>query len=91
MVKKRERLEVIFDILKAIRDNNNSLRPTKLLFASNLSPQMFKEYLKELLEKEFVEKILDNKKTKFYSLTDKGFKFIEKYSIVLNFIYDFGL
>jgi predicted transcriptional regulator len=54
MAKKRERLEVIWDILKVIQDSNNSIKPTRLLYASNLSPQMFKEYVEELKTKDFV-------------------------------------
>ncbi len=89
MAKKRERLEVIYDILKAIRDNSNSIGPTRLLYASNLSPQMFKEYTSELLEKGFI--ILDEGKKSTYSLDDKGFKFLERYSIVQDFIENMGL
>ena len=50
MARKRERLEVIRDILKSIMSNKN-IKPTRLLYASNLSPQMFKEYVNELLKK----------------------------------------
>ena len=46
MARKRERLEVIKDILMSIRQNKN-IKPTRLLYASNLSPQMFKEYINE--------------------------------------------
>ncbi len=91
MVKKRERLEVIFDILKVIRQNNNLIRPTKLLFASNLSPQMFKEYKKELIEKELIEQNNDKNKKTTFSLTKKGYEFLEKYTIVQDFIENFGL
>lgn len=55
MAKKRERLEVIHDILKVIQNSKNSIKPTRLLYASNLSPQMFKEYVNELLGKGFIE------------------------------------
>jgi predicted transcriptional regulator len=44
MARKRERLAVIRDILNAIRNTKN-IKPTRLLYASNLSPQMFKEYI----------------------------------------------
>ena len=36
-IRKRDRLEVIFDILKIIRDHQNSIKPTPLLRYSNLS------------------------------------------------------
>ena len=47
MARKRERLDIIRDILLSIR-NNHKIKPTRLLYASNLSPQMFKDYVEEL-------------------------------------------
>ena len=64
MAKKRERLEVIWDILKVIMDNG-SMGPTRLLYASNLSPQMFKEYVEELKDKRFIEENENEGKKKF--------------------------
>ncbi|MBT3465014.1 winged helix-turn-helix transcriptional regulator [archaeon] len=91
MSKKRDRLEVIYDILIIIRDKNNSIKPTPLLRFSNLSSQSFNEYISELLNKEFVKEIYDKKNKKFYSLGDKGFKYLEKYEIIKGFIDDFEL
>ena len=89
MTKKRERLEVIKDILDAIRDNKN-IKPTRLLYASNLSPQMFKEYINELMIKGFIKlEIEEDKKT--FSLTKKGNEFLEEYRIIEKFINNFGL
>ena len=90
MAKKRERLEVINDILKVIRENDNHIKPTRLLYASNLSPQMFKEYIEELISKKFImQNEYEGKKT--YSLTDKGYQFLEKYKTILDLIENFGL
>ncbi|MFH0977983.1 MAG: winged helix-turn-helix domain-containing protein [Candidatus Woesearchaeota archaeon] len=86
---KRERLEVINDILKVIRDNR-SVRPTKVLHSSNLSPQMFKEYIDELLTKKFIEQREEDDK-KFYSLTEKGYEFLQKYKAMTELIANFGL
>ena len=89
MAKKRERLEVIRDILNAIRDNKN-IKPTRLLYASNLSPQMFKEYISELMDKGFIKlDVEEDKKT--FSLTKKGNEFLEEYRIIERFIDNFGL
>jgi len=89
--RKRDRLEIIYDFLKLINERDNSIKPTPLLRLSNLSSQSFAEYLNELEEKEFL-KILENKKgRKTITLTDKGFKFIEKYRTIRGFIDDFGL
>jgi len=91
MRKKRDRLEVIYDIMKIVRENHNSIKPTPLLRYSNLSSQSFSEYLNELLEKEFVKGIKDKKGKRFFTLTDKGFKFLEKYTMIQGFIEEFEL
>jgi predicted transcriptional regulator len=90
MAKKRERLDVFFDIMLSIRDNTNKIGPTRLLYASNLSSQMFKEYIAELQEKKFIEEF-ENKNKKYFRLTDKGFEFIHRYKEMVNFIENFGL
>ncbi len=91
MVKKRERLEVIYDILSIIRDKNNSIKPTPLIRYSNLSTQRFNEYILELLDKNLVKEVIDKYDKKFYTLTDKGFLYLEKYSKLLLFIKEFEL
>jgi predicted transcriptional regulator len=89
--RKRERLEVIFDILTIIRHHHNSIKPTPLLRYSNLSSQSFSEYMDELLGKGFIKEINDGNGKKFLTLTDKGFKYIEKYKTILGFIEEFEL
>ncbi len=90
MAKKRERLGVIKDILNAIRENR-SIKPTRLLYASNLSPQMFKEYINELISKKFINLDIGKKDKKTFSLTKKGNEFLEEYRVIENFIGNFGL
>lgn len=90
MAKKRERLNIIRDILLAIRENRN-IKPTRLLYASNLSPQMFKDYMDELLKKSFVLFQINDKGKKFISLTKKGNDFLEEYRMIESFIANFGL
>lgn len=91
MNKKRDRLSVIYDILNIIQENNNSIKPTPLLRFSNLSSQSFSDYFKELQEKEFVKELEDKKGRKYITLTDKGFKYLEKYKTILGFINEFEL
>ena len=90
MVKKRERLEVIKDILNSIRENRQ-IKPTRLLYASNLSPQMFKEYINELIGKGFIKLEIDKKEKKTFSLTKKGFEFLQEYRVIERFVENFGL
>ena len=91
MSKKRERLEIIHDILKAILDKGNSARPTHILYKSNLSHQMLTEYLTELIAKGFLVEKSDKRMSKQYELTDKGFKYLQEYKIITNFISSYGL
>ena len=90
MAKKRERLEVIRDILKSI-SSNRQIKPTRLLYASNLSPQMFKEYINELLTKGFIKFDIDKKDKKLFSLTKKGQEFLQEYKVIENLVENFGL
>ncbi len=87
---KRGKLEIIYDILKTIQTSNNSIKSTPLLRKSNISTARFKEYFSELLTKNFVREINHNEE-KFISLTDKGFKFLDKYRTIINFIDEFEL
>lgn len=90
VAKKRERLEVIKDILQTIK-NTRQIKPTRLLYASNLSPQMFKEYINELLTKEFIKLEIDKNDKKTFSLTLKGQNFLMEYRTIETFIENFGL
>ena len=87
---KRNKLGIIRDILKIIKENNNQIKPTPLLRKSNISSTRFKKYSNELFQKEFIKKI-SHKNEKFISLTQKGFKFLEKYQTIINFIDEFEL
>ena len=90
MARKRERLEVIKDILESIKSTRN-IKPTRLLYSSNLSPQMFKEYINELLSKGFISLEIDKKEKKTFSLTKKGQDFLQEYRVIENLIENFGL
>ena len=94
MGKKRERLEVIRDILIVIKDSRK-IGPTRLLYASNLSPQMFKEYVNELIKKGLIRlDVAENEKDKgkkSFFLTKKGYEFLQEYKVIENFIENFGL
>jgi len=88
---KRNKLEIMKDILKIVSKNHNSIKPTPLLRQSNISSSRFKQYYKEILEKGFIDEKLDKKKNKTISLTKKGFKFLEKYQTIVRFINEFEL
>ena len=89
-MKKRERLGVIKDILRAISESSK-IKPTRLLYASNLSPQMFKEYVNELIKKGFIKIEIDDEEKKLFSLTKRGFEFLQEYRVIERFVENFGL
>ena len=90
MKPKREKVQVIYDILKAVREKEGKIKPTHIMYKANLSPQMLKTYLKELMIKGF---IMEKKsgKGKTYFLTEKGLKYLKDYQIILGFVDSFGL
>jgi predicted transcriptional regulator len=90
MTKKRGRLDVIRDILQVIKQNRK-IKPTRLLYASNLSPQMFKDYVDELIKKGFIKVELEEENKKYFSLTARGNNFVNEYKVIENFIENFGL
>ena len=87
---KRMKLEIIYDILKVIKKNYNSIKPTPLLRQSNISSLRFKEYLSELMDKKLVKE-KNHKGKKYIFLTEKGLRFLERYKIIINFIDEFDL
>ena len=55
MGSRRSRLELIFDILLAIQNKGGEIKPTHLMYKSNLSHKLLNAYLEELINKEMVE------------------------------------
>jgi predicted transcriptional regulator len=88
---KRGKLEIIQNILKIIQENHSSIKMTPLLRKSNLSSQRFSEYLEEILTKELVKETYDKKGKKYIIITDKGYRYLEKFNIIVDFIDEFDL
>lgn len=89
-MKKRTRLEIIKDILSVVKSRNGKIKPTHILYKSNLSYQMMEEYLNELIKKEFIKEIR-NKNSKTYIITEKGLEYLNKYDLIVDFTNSFGL
>ena len=90
MKTKRDRLEIFHDVLKAINNKNGKIKPTHLMYKSNLSHSMLNEYLVELIKRKFIEEIETNE-GKSYIITKAGLEYIEKYSSIIKFVDSFGL
>jgi predicted transcriptional regulator len=88
---KRGKLEIIKDVLKIIQDNKNFIKPTPLLRKSKLSSSGFKEYYTELLNRKFIKEVSGKEQGKYVILTEKGFRFLDKYKTIVDFIAEFEL
>ena len=90
MSKKRNRLEIIKDILEVIKNKSGKVKPTHILYKSNLSHQMMEQYINELKQKEMIlEGKMGNGKT--YLITNKGVDYLSKYKMISEFTESFGL
>jgi len=101
MKKHRTKLDVINKICEIILNIKN-ITPTNLIFKANLSPQMFKGYKKELIEKGFIKEIILpkgimirkgklKKDTRSFKLTDKGIEYLGFYKKLTAFKEKYGL
>ncbi|MEM3731877.1 MAG: winged helix-turn-helix domain-containing protein [Candidatus Bathyarchaeia archaeon] len=72
MAKYRSRLEIIADILNAA--GNGTVKKTRVMYIANLSYELLKKYLKEVLAIGFM-RVNDEG----YEITEKGRLFLEKY------------
>lgn len=90
MAERRDRLDIIGDILKAIQDKGGRIKPTHLLYKSNLSHEGMKRYIDELKMKLMLLEEEDKNQNKFFVITDKGLKFLEDYKKIREFTDSFG-
>ena len=88
--KRRGKLEVIADILKSIQDKEGTIKPTHLLYRSNLSHAKLKEYVNMLLERGMIEEKLVKKKKMFF-MKEQGHKFLSEFERIKDFSDSFGL
>lgn len=90
MSSKRSRLEIIYDLLNAIQQKGGDIKPTHLLYKSNLSHKKMKEYMEELNRQGFVEK-KERKGKKVFAITDRGSQFISEFQRIKKFSESFGI
>ena len=90
MPKKRDRLEIIEDILSAIQSKGGRIKPTHLMYKSNLSHTQMTGYLDDLVEKNFIEKV-QGKTGEYIIITDRGHEFFSKIREMKEFEKSFGL
>ena len=90
MARKRTRIDIINDILATILNNDGKIKPTHLMYKSNLAHSQMVLYLDELIQKNFIKKIEKNKND-YIIITDKGLELIQKLREIKEFENAFGL
>ena len=90
IVKRRGRMGIIFDILRSIQNKGGNIKPTHLLYKSNLSHAKLKEYVDTLLEKEMIEE-RTVKGRKMFFMKEQGHKFLLEFERIKEFSDSFGL
>jgi len=73
--KRRDKLYIIAEILEIARDG---VLKTQIMYRANLSFTQLNDYLKFMLKKELIEKVISNEK-EFYKATEKGINFLQRY------------
>ena len=77
-------------MLLAIVNKGGSIKPTHLLYKSNLSHTLMKEYIRELISKKLIME-QPEKRGKSFRITEKGRKFSREYKKMKEFQEAFGL
>ena len=89
-MRKRERVELIHDILRVVQTAGGKIKPTHLLYKANLSHDALKRYVAELIAGGMLIET-EQKGKKSYELTDKGHAFLAQYRQFKSFSDAFGL
>ncbi len=90
MERKRNRIEIIYDILRVIQDKGGKIKKTHIMYKANLSHNQMKLYLNELYKKGLIKDNISSNKH-LIQITKKGEDFSERYVQVREFEKTFGL
>lgn len=88
--KRRTKIEIIHDILKSIQNKGGKIKPTHLLYKSNLSHKKMMEYIDDLMQKEMIDETLFNG-NKMYTITNKGLQYLVEFKQIQKFSDAFGI
>lgn len=90
MAKKRDRMDIIRDMLVSIIEKGGEIKPTHLMYKSNLSHKQMSGYLDDLIEKECIAKV-HKKEYEYIIITEKGRELAQKIDEMKEFEKTFGL
>ncbi|MBN2458570.1 hypothetical protein JXB31_05575 [Candidatus Woesearchaeota archaeon] len=89
MSKRRDKISIIYDMLVSIVRKGGMIKPTHLLYKSNLSHKRMVPLIDELTRRGLMsEHLYENKK--MYKITDQGRQFVIQYKKMKEFVDSFG-
>lgn len=77
MAERRDKLQIVIDILTLMQNKRGRIKPTHILYGGNLSYDRLKKYIKELEDRGYIKEV-QIKDKKFYEITDKGINFVNE-------------
>ena len=87
---KRTRVDIIGDMLSSIVSKGGQIKPTHLMYRSNMSHGQMKTYIDDLVQKDLIKKVKKNNYD-YVIITDKGHEFLQKLMEMKEFEKAFGL
>ena len=82
-IKYRSKMQIMGEILTATSSQTGGLTKTKIMYKSYLSYAQVKDYLSAMMVDEL---LLFNEKTGKFTVTDKGFKYLENYKKIAELV-----
>ncbi len=86
---RRDKITIIYEMLDSIINKGGIIKPTHLLYKSNLSYKRMLPLVEELQEKGMIIQETDGNRKK-YIITDKGRQFVADYKKMKGFLDSFG-
>ncbi len=87
---KRNRVQIVGDMLSVIQQNGGEIKPTHLMYKANLSHMQMRPLLEELLAKELVARVKKHQYD-YFIITEKGVHLSQKLKEMREFEKTFGL
>jgi len=87
---RRNKLDIVNDMLTSINEKGGKIKPTHLMYKANLSHKLLSQYLEDLVSNELVKEVSEGS-NKYLVLTEKGVDFLNQFRKMKEFQKSFGL